>query len=750
MLLTLVTVVFFHQLLFRPDKALCTNDIYTAHSEYKFVQWHSLSDWGRFPLWDPTVFCGKSIVGDSLPAVLNPPQWLFWATPSPVLFGYMLWFYVTLGAWGMFLFARRKGCDPWGAVLAAVVFTLGGKVAGHLYAGHLEVLATMLCLPWIMLAVENVLETPTLARAGLLGGAFALTSTCGSIQFIYWHFLFVGAYGLLWLAVAIRGKGWRSAIRPAFALAAGMASFLVFAAPWWIPIIGQTLLLVARAQGTDYQFASSYSPMYVDLLHLIWPFHGILPPVSAEFGRGLNVDDACFWERTIYLGIIPLALLPSACLWTRKNRSGGAIILALLVVSFLLGLGNHGPLFWLATRVIPGLQMFRCPGRFFLYTGFLAALLCGMFLSGEGPQAAKRTLLAMSGALLAVVAAGALLLPRMEGASITRVSLPLIVLALFVPGTLFWVRGVLPLNFWKAAVLVLVCCDLFVIWQDHVVVAVAETLHPAGPVLDHLTEKHHQEEFRILASGGAVNQATAAKYGLEMVGGYHPGIYSRYIELYKAIWKADNSITTKLEDHFVSDVARPVILDLMNVNYLIAAPSEPAPVGTTAVPIPGEPRAKVYRRNSALPRVCIVPGAAMPPPGVSLLDAVCAMDPRAGCLVEDRSFSGGDAFRPLPFERKSTSDLTVRFTSEKGGVVLLSQAWHPDFRATDHGQPVEVRRVNYDFVGVCVGPGEHELRVWYWPWDFYLGCYIALAGWATLGALGAWAAWKRSRPAQAL
>ena len=55
------------------------------------------------------------------------------------------------------------------------------------------------------------------------------------------------------------------------------------------------------------------------------------------------------------------------------------------------------------------------------------------------------------------------------------------------------------------------------------------------------------------------------------------------------------------------------------------------------------------------------------------------------------------------------------------GVLLLSQTWHPDWRATDNGVPVELRRVNHDFLGIPLGTGEHHLRVWYYPWDSYLG-----------------------------
>ncbi len=745
-LLACITVVFFHQVLFHPGKMLNSTDIVLAHSEYRFAQWRSFSDWGRFPLWDPTVFCGKSIVGDSLPALLNPPQWLFWIIPSTALFGYFLWFYATAGAFGMFFFARGKGCDAYGAMLAAVIFALGGKMAGHLFAGHLEVLATVMCLPWIMLATDGVLHRPSIFRAGLLGATLALVSTCGSIQIMYYHFLFISAYALPWLLAGIFQRGWGATLRSAVAFAAGALSFLVFAAPWWLPIVSQTLLLTARARGTDYAFSSSFSPDYADLLHLVWPFYGTPPPVEWEFSKGLNPLAYCFWEKTIYVGLIPLALLLPACFESRKNRPVVIIMVVLMVLAFTLGLGNHGPLFWLATRTVPGLALFRCPGRFFFYAAFMAAPLVGLFVS-EGASARKRDVLSVSGVLLAAVIAGAFFLPGIEDVPTARMWLPVVIMALFVPVTALWTGGVVSDRLWKTAVLLLVCGDLFVVWQDHMVTVRPEVVLPGAPVAQYLSEQGHRGESRLLASDRVISQTCAAKYGLEIISGYHPGISGRYFDLYRAIWKWDMSETTLLQEHVPEDIAHPVILDLMNVDYFVVVRPGSGVEGLKAVEIPGSPRGKVYRRDSALPRVCIVPGADVPPQGTAMLDALCAMDPRAGCLVEDRPFQGGDAFRPLPFERESASDLTTRFKSEKGGVVLISQAWHPDWRATDHGQPVEVRRVNYDFVGVCVGPGDHEIRVWYRPGDFYLGCCIAAAAWAALVLAGVWDLRRRRRPA---
>jgi hypothetical protein len=229
-------------------------------------------------------------------------------------------------------------------------------------------------------------------------------------------------------------------------------------------------------------------------------------------------------------------------------------------------------------------------------------------------------------------------------------------------------------------------------------------------------------------------------------------MYGRVWDLYMKIWLPGMSENDALSTHSPRNIANPVILDLMNVAYLVVATTDTGMTGETVLARPdlsGGPAVSIFRRSSVMPRVCIVPGADVPPQGTTMLDAVCSMNPKSGCLVEDRPFQGGDAFRPLPFERQSPSDLTVRFNSEKGGVVVISQAWHPDWHATDHGRPVELRRVNYDFVGVCVGPGDHEIRVWYLPMDFYLGCWIAAAAWSAFAAAGAWITLRRRHPARA-
>jgi len=129
---------------------------------------------------------------------------------------------------------------------------------------------------------------------------------------------------------------------------------------------------------------------------------------------------------------------------------------------------------------------------------------------------------------------------------------------------------------------------------------------------------------------------------------------------------------------------------------------------------------------------------------MTVLEALGEIDPKVTCLVEDTPFEGGADYQELPIERHSPSDITLRFETDKPSVAVVSQSWHPDWRATDNGQPVEVRRVNHGQVGVPVAAGAHQLRVYYYPWDFYLGCVVSAVAWVViLGTAGV--AWTKGR-----
>jgi hypothetical protein len=208
-----------------------------------------------------------------------------------------------------------------------------------------------------------------------------------------------------------------------------------------------------------------------------------------------------------------------------------------------------------------------------------------------------------------------------------------------------------------------------------------------------------------------------------------PGIYGHYLEFYKKIWFDDESDIVELLVHPANQIACPTVLDLMNVRYIITSQlltsAEYEEVYHTT-PEESDRIHFVYRRESALPRAFLVAKAVEPPPGIEVVDQICFIDPKQECLVDEDPIEGTAEFQELKASRRSPGDIGIEFETDSPGVVVLSHTWHPDWRAIDNGKQVQVRRINHAQIGVPIGTGNHNLRVFYFPWDFYFGLVVSM------------------------
>jgi len=720
-----------------PDHILDSEDLHRAHAEYKWTQWRSFHEYGTFPLWDPTVYCGKSIVGDSLPGVLYPPGSIFWLSASPRLFGWFLWVHICWAALGMYVLARRRGCSEAGAAMAGIAFALSGKMAAHFFAGHMEVLLTVAWLPWLMWALDRVLHRHDWRDAALLGGMAAVAATCGSLQFFYWHMLFMAVCVLAWMTeAAIRGEA--AAIPGATGRLAGAAgAFALFGAPYWLPVVRQTLLFSARARQADPQFPFMANPVWSDLLRFVWPLYNSPEPKPFFYTEAHDV----FWEKAAYFGLIPLFLAICALVFLRK-RPGVLATAILMLASVVFALGQCTPLYGLACNIIPAFGLFRCPGRLFFYTSFLGALLAGWMLTDLGALRRQRMAPAYLAALLFTATAGgaAALAVMKTGPALLLWTAPLFAAATVALMMLSLV-GRLPQPMLERAAVALACVDLFLVWQPHVQVLKPEAVMPVREGMKWLSKARANSMFRVHDPTATINQAAAARFGLEIIEGYHPGVNARHLELYKRIWNDDQSTSTDQKTHPGYEAANPVILDLMNAEYSAWFERKPPADSELALYVPSDGFKMpffLYKRHTALPRAWLVGRASVPAPGVAPLDALCAINPRETCLAEDQPFEGGAAYQAITYERRSPHECLLRFSADKPGMAVLSQTWHPDWVAEEAGQKLEMRRVNYNFTGIPVAAGDHVIRVWYRPWDFYLG--LGLCGFAFVIVAGALAA----------
>jgi hypothetical protein len=746
--LALISTVLFREVFLHPGQMLWGNDLVRLHTIVKSAQYRSLWEFGRFPLWDPTEFGGRSIVGDPIAALLNPLEWLFWLTPSSAMFGVYFWAYVTAGAWGMWLWMRRLGAEPVGAVVAAMAFAFSGKTAGHLFAGHLELLPGMLCLPWVMWATEGLLQRRSIASAVVLGAVLGVTATTGSVQALYWHVLLIGIYVTVCYSPLRQPRGWAQAV--GLCALAGLV-FVLGAMAWWLPVVRQTLLLSARAgqAGGGFDFAMMGSAAPSDLARLIWPFHGRALPLPLVS----DPENGFFWESASYPGLVALALagFALAIAWReRRTRIFGGLALLFL----LLALGPSTPLYRLVYDVVPGVAMFRAPGRLLFEANLFLAALSGLGIGKLLPAhaAGRWGFVGVLAALFTVALAGRAP-AQSTGSHLAGWPLWAIVtlLTLLVGAVLFACDKIRTRVF--AATLVGVCvADLALVWSAHLYLVEPEQVFRPNSVVQFLREQQVGQPYRYFDPTETVPPHLAALNGLQTMTGYHPGLYRHQLEFYQSLWPAgEGSSLVQLLMHSPQDIACTPALDLMNVRFVVAFEPELDDRFVKVFTTPeGEFRTPrhIFERKDWLPRAFVVPASVRPPDGDDELATLCQLDPRTTCLIDAEPIGGVATFQALPVSDKSPGRLALSFELSSPGVLVVSESWHPDWVATDRAVPVTVHRANHGLLGIPLAAGRHDLHLWYRPWDFYLGCAVSGVFWLVVIAAAGWRRWRRSRAAR--
>ena len=92
--------------------------------------------------------------------------------------------------------------------------------------------------------------------------------------------------------------------------------------------------------------------------------------------------------------------------------------------------------------------------------------------------------------------------------------------------------------------------------------------------------------------------------------------------------------------------------------------------------------------------------------------------------------------------------LTYRVESDKGGVLVFSEIYYPEWTATVDGQPVELGRVNYILRAINIKPGQHAVTLTFEPQSVTRTEFVAYISYAILlilvGGILVWN-WKKRK-----
>jgi hypothetical protein len=184
------------------------------------------------------------------------------------------------------------------------------------------------------------------------------------------------------------------------------------------------------------------------------------------------------------------------------------------------------------------------------------------------------------------------------------------------------------------------------------------------------------------------------------------------------------------------------LLRSFNTKYVIAAKYD-RPVRRLLDRLPGYDKiaetkmAEVYANRDALPRVYFATSI-NPPPGTIQRGLIENRAPLTDAFVEGLAHEDELPVGIVQGWSWHHERISVDVSAPRGGFLVVSSSYSPDWRVTIDGAPGELRRTNGLITGVRIPPGASRIELEYDAWTLRAGLWLAGLGLATAAGVVVW------------
>ncbi len=351
---------------------------------------------GEFPLWNPFLFGGIPFHASAHPALLYPPNLLFFAMPTAAAFNTLAAFHLALAGLGAFALLREVGARPAAALFGSVAFAFSARTLLHVAAGQAPLLASLAWTPVLFWLSERLARRATAAGGVALAAAFALAVLGGYPQYVIY-----ASAGVLALATARavaaaasrRGRDGSGAnperaasparaARGVLLVAASLAGGAVLAAAQILPSLESARASFRHAAPPDF-VAMGYLPVE-NIATLLFP-SALGDGRSAPYFGHWSYGSMCAYAGVATIALAVLSLTGGAA---ARRRALPWVILG--GASLLVALGRQTPLFSLVSR-LPVFGEFRGISKMSALTLLSLAVLAGLGMEAllAGPESRR-------------------------------------------------------------------------------------------------------------------------------------------------------------------------------------------------------------------------------------------------------------------------------------------------------------------------------------------------------------------------
>lgn len=348
--------LFWSRLFFPEPQLLVTPDFGRSDAwHFSFATKYFLAESlkrNELPLWSAALGGGFPLLAEGQIGALFLPNLILFKFLDPVTaYNLSLILAILLIGWGTYAWLRLLNLDKIPACFGGLTLAFSGPVVTQLT--HITLLEGFSLLPWVLIGTALLVKNRSFLAVVVAAVLISQQLLAGFPQASFITLILAGSY-FLWLISRASSKFIliARALLAVF-LSAGLSAVQLL--PSW-----EFLNYSVNPSGFSPADAAYFSYPIRQLITFLNPYLlgnpklGTYPVFSAFSG-------SIFWENTGFVGILPLVAAGVFLIACRKNKHY-AFAVTVLVISLLLMLGSHGPLyiiysFW-------PFNLFRVPSRF--------------------------------------------------------------------------------------------------------------------------------------------------------------------------------------------------------------------------------------------------------------------------------------------------------------------------------------------------------------------------------------------------
>jgi len=361
-----LTLFYYYPIITAPFSVQDGYDMTAYYYPYWYFMQDSLEKFGEVPLWNSSIMCGTTIIGNAHFSYFYPPNWLLFILPLGLAFNIWFALHILLAGIGCFLLLRYFKLEKICALYGSIIYMFGGHVAVRIDIGHYHILSTIAIIPFAFLFLQRLLSNPTPKRGVQFGLILGIKLLTLHLQMFYYSIIFMMIYSIIYIALRFfRDKDILFRDIRKFCVNSIMAGVIALA------LCSAQLIYIMKASAYSHRAGRSYelfSKISLPLRQVL----GIFFP--DPWGTGLKdnrsyVGSVNYWELSAFIGF---SVLLFVILSFRKRNSALNSIQISGIIMLIIAMGKYTPLGKFVYH-LPFMSYTRAPSRFIILVVFSMA-----------------------------------------------------------------------------------------------------------------------------------------------------------------------------------------------------------------------------------------------------------------------------------------------------------------------------------------------------------------------------------------